>query len=709
MKLPSYRNTYYGMLMSQILPDVTRCGLLVLFLVLVLPQTVVGQSAYTSKSVLLEDRERSVQARVSVHIRALVNPGHVVEIVKGTIPLWRNNTGVLSVNFDCSPQNLGNYFITVKSISNSGAFQEKSIPSGNWCGGREQFDIVKTGRHELSLTIVFNEGNRELDSKTLTFDLNVIGFDEDNGLVRIKQLTGENTSVSAREKLVSLVEFIEAYEKYPEGGTRSRRIKQDLGDLYQRIDWLEDQLSTQIDPLNIDQVTAYYRTIVTSSVPLLKRFHPKAERFVDQLDDLRWKQSLNEENFEAIEAYAQDFCPQWEAAGFSCSHVKEIDAQLDLLLGNKIRGGERLNDPNYWCLLLAQLENSDYYNTVKYQSKFRKIEDNCAAGSRQPVSPGQPATRSDPCEGLCKRARSATKVRTQYELWSRVKNECRGAPCYNEALKALEKLQFEIACLDSWNQLNDLVSQVVDAPNKRQEVVEVAEQLGRDCPKLLPQTEQILADFDQVRIAEQVKVGDNRIKITFEAGKGIYLDPQSATTGTLTYTEAPLEGWAVKDKEFYVRVWDNSSHTLIFWDKWGNTIETEISKLSFVWQDFQQVGDSLRFTLSGGREPFVVEFYTSSESVGKRPVYEHSLGESRTLSLAKSSLPPDIDGMYYLQVKDRFKRPGMTSEAESAENRIETLQIDRPWQAQAWMFLLPVLLMVSGFIFYRNSSYGRPY
>ena len=662
-----------------------------------------------NRIITLEDREAEVKIDVNVQLSAWVTPGQLVGITNGLVPFYRANLGKIQATFTCIPRNLGNYSLRVLADINPNEFDIISAPRSNWCNHAMEFKPKSVGAKKLPFRVIFESASGQKDEKRIEFDVEILGFREENGFERMSQIAQAPPSISIQEKLETIATFIDAYDDFPSQGRGSKRIKQGLGELKPKINVLEAQLASGLDFTRMEDVKTYFQVFQNTNSSVLQRFKEKANTYVRELEENKWQEAISTQSFTAIEAYATNFCQRWDELGFSCSHMRDVQRQLALLWESKYSLAINSQRPEEYCRVLKELEASNYYSSIRTQNKVRELERGCnSMNIPTPTNKGnQP---SNPCQSLCARAQRAVNSRTQLELWRQYLESCPSGNCTSMAQAAVDKMEPQITCQQKWEEIQVLKGTDSLLSFARIQIVQLAEEIRMTCPDLAASAEEILLKYGQLEIASVDRLGNNSFRILFNSGTSIKLDPSSAQPGiTTSQLENDGDGWVVPDQVFQVSVWDNKDHVLTFMDLWGNTVHTEISKVPFVWRTYQDGPDEIILELEGGRSPFVLEFFLSEAEVDERPVHQVSLGNSREIRLLKNELPPDIEGTYILKVRDRFKRVGMTEETATSTARLEPISLEKPWKPELWMVLLPILVLVSGFIFYRNTSFSTSY
>lgn len=594
------------------------------------------------------------------------------------IPITQPHSAKLRLIFELTTEARGLISKSAKlsiALTNHGAFG--SVSKGELRfrekdNYRDEIEIPITQSGEGDIKLVF----RSIDSKKFDRNTDKIFEYKVNITAFYANLTllSQNT-ISEKQRFVEKnADFIEMYRFFRGAGFNKvanvSAVKILLDNAERDISNCFDQLNT--NPINQFRVFGLpkHRSLSATSDfynRSLSNLRAEDNRYYNALSIGAVSSILEIEK--AQEAYRKQFCI---LEGYDCVHLSSFETAIR----NLIEDWASNESADTYCNVWIEIQDSRYYNKNTNRTEFEKATKKCDQGSF--------------CDTVKSRYNKAKTVNALTQLLS----NCRKNNCEDKICQEIEKKIPLADCQEKLerakNELNPIVQRSL-----LEEIIQTAAciNIAHEAKVLLGQVEElkISEGLDPIEVRDPV-TGRRQLKYTviFASGDSIVLHQiDSMPPPTFISSGELSEVWEVPDSIFHLFVNNPEKEYQLIFKSLSTGEETApytITKRKFK-ATIRELGDLLIIQLENGSAPYFAAF-----SGDGKPF---SLKLNAPLdTLDKKELGEVLSGDFQIQIRDNNNKYGL-------EEPFQT-HIEKKNQLALWMYLLGPVVLMLGFVIYRN-------
>gem|GEM_PF-1968635 len=395
---------------------------------------------------------------------------------------------------------------------------------------------------------------------------------------------------------------------------------------------------------------------------------------------------------------AVDLYKVFNSAGYELTREKHQQAKSMLEQANREYFDRYSNQTNCTDLrgsynkfkqLFDGLPGYRCQNCLEFKSKI----DGCVD---EPIIRLNTKIEKDPCEELKVQYRNSVSTELEYLLQQCRSNECEEIFC--------QEIADKIAMSNCENELSYAQNPQYPIGDRRAKLEELIE--GTDCESVKIRAKQYFATIPELKI-DQSKGTDiledrdsatGRIKhfyeVHFQSGKNIKID----SIGGIAASKLKKNWkWLIQDSTVNIQVEDpEKEYQVIFSSKnTGERVTTVLTKKQFE-ATVNKIQNDIIIILKNGKPPYRAGF-TRNDGLGDG-FTQHLDSTYTKINLNDLAEKNGADGSYIITVIDGIDRIGN----QGKEKLIDLTTKGFKWSL--WMFLIGPLLLLTGFMMYRNLS-----
>lgn len=541
--------------------------------------------------------------------------------------------------------------------------------------GSYTLDIEKTGEGQVEITFLTLEG-KEFSKSGNKYSLRVI-------VRSVAELSAynlsQNTTASKRTFVTENLKTYNYFGHFLEGGEYAKvagynevkdllsKTKEGINKLFAEM---EQQARSQDGILDLYEVFGLTNVFGNS---LTKTYFDKANKQMEQLE-VDYVSRINATDIleleKELDIYKKTFTINKYKYRYGHKYTEKIEAFID-------KWKASTGSPDY-CSKWEKIQESDYYSQHKNDAIFKIAVDKCDNYS---------------CSNIKKQSERIKSI----DRLSTLLEKCKQNKCDAKICNSIAARIDVVACEEE-------LERAKNEPDLIQQRSLLQTLAGSSkCPDIVQQAKNMLSGIETLKIDNAIgperelntSTGANiwSYTIYFSSGKNIALVKIDGQAVDSLSTEAYglRWQWERKDREIKIIVPDREkNYNLIFRSNaTGDIAPYQLTKQKFV-ANIKTLENLIVIDLENGSEPFYARFLEKST----KNSFTVKLDGSKADTLNMISLGENYQGKYLLSVLDNNGREGT--------NKAVEVILARGFQWSLHLLLLPPLLLLIGFMLYRN-------
>ncbi len=548
-------------------------------------------------------------------------------------------------------------------------------------------NLVSSGIGKLSIQVAGTAMGkvRSIDEKNrLDLTYEVISFQDEYN--RIKKLPESQV----RERVSGLGRLHDLFPAFGsseyDGVADVSAVRLGLRKVREDLDQLHDTYQGQAmaNPNKLEGIRRYYQVFGNQTGKTLASYSTSANDALAKLDDQSWA-SVDKNDIPSLEAYLT----KWKNTGlaYQPKHQKEATQGIEAGIATLLASARGKDCSNFdFQALLSQLELTAYYESNSNDPRFEIIRN-----------------KVDECGGPdCESLYQAARKRQSRSACIRFLNACPDAPAnqVNAIQRILDRISSCEASQAEFRTIQADTTQLL----ANQALIRTLLSEGLAC--LTPEQQSMLLRWEKriAPLALASNEGPNKgmggyfYLLRFASGADIELNKIDGLQDSLALAQAAGEiyqlEWLHVDSLLRLVILDQKEHWVTFKGASGDTLGIPLQQGKFS-GTIQDLGDALLVKLENGNGPFILELME-----GATLRFVELDGPIDTIQKA-DLLAQGFDGSYELAVRDFYSRKHRFSDQAALELRQES-------NISLWVWLIGPLLLLIGFLIYRNSRLNIP-
>lgn len=418
---------------------------------------------------------------------------------------------------------------------------------------------------------------------------------------------------------------------------------------------------------------------IPGSHPGITTYRIASRTAMNDLDESVWR-SVDQNDLRSLDSYLAGID---QIDGYVSAHGTEAQSQFSNLFSIAYRQAQSNGNRQAYCDFYDLIKGTLFARNNQGDSRIKEAITKCE------ISPCEAACNSGNCEAV-------------------LANCDPNSSCFR---KCKERQHFTLSKKACQDQFSALETAFAEGQINIGEIMLLITQLREDCSRFLSSEQ--LATIDTIEqkiepcIIEFVELAPTKIsdqefsfKLSVLSGINIQLEsiddrllPPAVIDSSGTEVQYTWQGypvsiiWLIPDSLLRIIITDGKNHEVLFRAASGDSVKLPLDQAEFT-ANANISETEITLFLENGSEPFWLEWHAKK---GGQIIYQ-SL-DSRETAIDFTTLPETYAGAYSLVVRDRFGR--------KIELQEEVL-IERPFSLKLWHWLLLPLLLMVGFLIYRN-------
>lgn len=605
------------------------------------------------------------------------------ELPKGVLPIFNEKYAKLRLTIalpDNPAVSLGNRAALELSVKASGAFAPPSSTSlrlrkRDGYQGSIDIPIIQGGTGSLQLSFLSLDGKPFKDNRKED-TLRVCSIGEFPHVHTLPQGTTAQRARKVREN----AQVLDYYKHFIGAAYTAVDGYSSVRILFDNSEQIVKDIHDTMLPSSYDDYTGAIALFEVFGQPELSNHrHPIVKAYYNEAKSLlasaeqRYTRTISATGILALEAarkeYEALFCKR---KGYQCQYLSKYDEEIAAFVKRWKDGGTSAPD---YCKIWSDIQASDYYAARKNSTQFSAAEGLC---------------EQNPCQDVKTQYPRASSIRALSDLLAK----CKSSGCDDGLCNAISDRIVYIDCQDKLRRA-EREPDVLERRSRLQELSQLAK-----CASVAEQARQLLDSIQSLVIK-----GDEGPKEVRDPSTGrrtwtytLFFDSGQEIV-VLSVDERPLDSltgiyfnWVQEDRELEINVDDPEQDYMLKFrsDATGEEAEYELTKRKFE-AKVAITDDLIIFELANGRSPYFARF-VQTDTGNSFDIKLKSPAD--TLSIAQ--LAQNYPGQYELVAVDNNGKMGMEAATP--------VQLAAGFNPCLWLWLLPFLLPLIGFLLYRNLS-----
>jgi len=422
-----------------------------------------------------------------------------------------------------------------------------------------------------------------------------------------------------------------------------------------------------------DQAINFYRVFGQPELyghSEMKSYFDNAQRVMREAEEAYVQSNSGAASILDLENRAKEYERLFCVAKYPCPSKGIYKARIEQYINEWKGAGTGARD---FCSKWADIALSNYYNTHPTLDIFQQAKNSCEANS---------------CQGIKSRYARVNSI----DVLSSMLGICKSKSCDQAVCAAIQQ---RITLLDCQEKLEQAQRETVIA-ERRSILLSMISNDAQSCPEIANKAKALLGEiellvirsFDDAVSQTDPQTGGRVLEFTvyFESGRGISL---LSVDGAPDFdTSAVQLQWIKTDRSLLVRLKDREKpYDLVFKSAINDEAPLQLSKHKFE-ASAKIEGDNIIVSIKNGTPPYFIRFYNAGGSFTVKVN-----APSDTISV--DELAQSYAGNYQFIATDNNGKQGW--------NDPVGITLKRGFHWQLWSILLLPVLLMSGFIIYRNT------